>query len=393
VTRPLSVLTEAPLPPDFRGGIEEYAYSVVEAQREEGLTVTVLTTRFPSRAPVAPAAGTVTVPARMMLARPLVSDPRAYLRIFSMIRKSDLVHVHMPFPLVEVFTGYAAKLLGRPLIVTYQMDAVLDEPIPGQRTRRLSKLIERTYTRLSARPTLRLATQVVTSTVAYGKESPILSEAGCSALAIHQGIDRTKFQSLDPKRAQALRDRYVGGSAQKLVVFVGRFVPYKGLDYLLEAAEALRGKDIRFVLGGSGPLVEHIRERVKTKNLTNVTLIGFVADADLVNLFYAADLVVSPSISLLECTPITLLYASAVGTPVIGTTVGGTAESIPTDGVHGAVVPPRDVPALVHAIIELLDRSAKQSPSNTPRCWDNVAADYTDLMTEQARLATVSATT
>jgi len=45
---------------------------------------------------------------------------------------------------------------------------------------------------------------------------------------------------------------------------------------------------------------------VEQKKLTNVRLIGFVPDSDLMNLFYAADIAVSPSISLLECTPITL---------------------------------------------------------------------------------------
>lgn len=382
LTKPLSVLTEAPLPPEFRGGIEEYAYAVVEALRTQGFRITVLTSRFARNSGGRPAPATVAIPARMVLARPLIVDPRAYGKVFAAIRHSDLVHLHMPFPFIEVFSAFSAKLLGKPLIATYQMDAILDEPMPGHKHRRLSRLIEWAYVRFSAYPTLRLASRVVTSTTAYRHESPILSKFSGQTVTIHQGIDRAKYQHLDVARAEALREQYVRGSGEKLVVFVGRFVPYKGLEYLIEAAELLRDSNIRFVLGGKGPLHDHIRDLVEQKKLANVRLIGFVPDSDLVNLFYAADVVVSPSISLLECTPITLLEASALGTPVLGSIVGGTAESIPNDGVRGLLVPPRDVPALVDALRRLSDRTGGRLPPGNPRFWSDVAADYSALMCE-----------
>jgi len=380
LTKPLAVLTEAPLPAEVRGGIEEYAYSVVAALRDEGHRVTVLTTTFPTNDRAAPPAGTVTLPARMMLARPLVADPRAYWRTFSLIRRHDVVHLHMPFPFVEVFSAFAAKIVGTPFIATYQMDAILDDPMPGHRHRRLSRLIEWAYVRMSAYPTLRLATRFVTSTSAYRRESPVLSRVPGDSVTVHQGIDRSKFQSLDVARARAIREGYLQGGAHKLVVFVGRFVPYKGLEYLIEAAEELQGTDIRFVLGGRGPLHDHIRALIEQKKLTNVQLVGFVPDDDLMNLFYAADVVVSPSISLLECTPITLLEASALGTPVLGSTVGGTAETIPSDGVRGLLVPPRDVPALVEGLKRLLRGSGERLPPLPPRFWSDVAAEYSALM-------------
>jgi glycosyltransferase involved in cell wall biosynthesis len=46
--------------------------------------------------------------------------------------------------------------------------------------------------------------------------------------------------------------------------------------------------------------------------------------------------------------------ALAVGTAVVGTTVGGTPELV-RDGESGRLVPPADAPALAAAILELID--------------------------------------
>lgn len=381
MTRPLRILTVAPLPPEVSGGIEEYAYSVIRAQRAEGNVVTIATTGGPDAgatdggwAPV------MSLESKMILDRPIVTDPQAYLRLWRAVRSSDVTHLHMPFPLVEVFVAFAARVAGRPLVVTYHMDAVVDESIPGRTTRKIHRWIERVYALVSARPTVELASRVCTNTAAYARESRILQHVPEKVLPVHQGIDQRKFQCLDPQRARALRERYLGGTYARLAVFVGRFVPYKGIEYLIGAAERLRDQPVKFVLGGKGPLWDEVDREVRARALTNVELIGFVPDDDLANLFYAADVVVSPSVSMLESTPITLLYATALGTRVIGTSIGGTEESIPSDGARGAIVAPRDVDELTHALRTMLSQSGQHYPAQVPRFWSDVAADYTRVM-------------
>ena len=111
-----------------------------------------------------------------------------------------------------------------------------------------------------------------------------------------------------------------------------------------------------FIIGGDGPQKEYLIELVKSYNLKNIVFTGHVKDEDLFNLFAASDPVVSPSISELESTPISLLSALAVNTPVIGTSIGGTAETIPDDGITGSIVPIKDSKLLAETIKSMLER-------------------------------------
>jgi glycosyltransferase involved in cell wall biosynthesis len=66
----------------------------------------------------------------------------------------------------------------------------------------------------------------------------------------------------------------------------------------------------------------------------------------------ALDVLVLPS-TRSEAVSQVILQALALGTPVVGTTVGGTPEVV-RDGVTGRLVPPADVDALAAAILDLL---------------------------------------
>ncbi|MGI0130694.1 MAG: glycosyltransferase, partial [Thermoplasmata archaeon] len=76
----------------------------------------------------------------------------------------------------------------------------------------------------------------------------------------------------------------------------------------------------------------------------------------------------------------TLLYAMGAGTPVIGTDVGGTGESVPDDGVRGLIVPAGDASALGEAIGRFLSVTRTDLPPGTPRLWRDVADDYAGVL-------------
>ena len=379
---PRRVLVATPLPPEVTGGIEEYAFGVIDALRAAGDEVAVVTTRGdvpPGRSRAA--YGITALPAKELLGRPVCLDPRSYLRLFSLVRRSDVVHVHMPFPFVEAVAAAFGKVLGKPVVVTYHMDAVVDQG--GTRSARwFHRLAERLYRALSAVPAVDLADRVCTNSRVYAEQSPVLRTRLDRVTVIHQGIDPRKFGELSRDRAAEVRRELLGERYTKLVCFVGRLVPYKGLSVLLDAIRARGPPGTLFVIGGKGPEEPKLRRTIAEHGLTNVRLIGFVPDGDLMNLFGASDLVVSPSVSSLESTPITLLYASAVGTPVLGTEVGGTGESIPNDGIAGLVVPAEDPRALGDAMGRLLASSGARPTPLPPRYWSDVAADYGKVMVE-----------
>ncbi len=383
--RPLRVLTLAPLPASVTGGIEEYAYGVVAGLRERGCELRVATSQIDTPPGQAAAGGDVALRTVRLLERPIPWSPTVLLRLLREVRRADLVHLHMPYPMVEALGALLARIVGRPLVVTYQMDAIL-LPEPGAaRPTRAARAIGRIYRSLSARWPLRAASVVVTSTRAYVGESVLLPEFAEKVRIIYQGVSRERFREATPDRIARSRRERLGSRYAKLVTFVGRLVPYKGVDYLLEAIPQVRTPGVLFVIGGSGPQDPHLRALAARLGLTNVRFEGFVPSEELFGLFAASDLVVSPSVSELENTPISLLGARAVGTPVIGTSIGGTGETVPNDGHLGRIIPPRDSAGLARAIEEVLGRPRPPAATGRPRFWEDVADDYLDLFHEVLR--------
>jgi glycosyltransferase involved in cell wall biosynthesis len=70
------------------------------------------------------------------------------------------------------------------------------------------------------------------------------------------------------------------------------------------------------------------------------------------------------------------------GTPVIGTAIGGTEETIPS-GEYARIVNPRDAAVLAEAIIDLLQGRetllSNKSPLIALRFWSHVATDYVEV--------------
>jgi len=145
------------------------------------------------------------------------------------------------------------------------------------------------------------------------------------------------------------------GQEENLVVWVGRFVQEKGLQYLIEAAKIVVSyrKDVKFMLIGDGPLMQEIRSMVDRYSLSNnIIFTGVVAHNQLTKTLQKATLFVIPSLK--EGMPNTLLESLACGKPVIGSDISG-INDIVTHGQNGLLVPPRNPEALANAILKLLD--------------------------------------
>src|SRR5207302_10481693 len=96
---------------------------------------------------------------------------------------------------------------------------------------------------------------------------------------------------------------------------------------------------------------DDVRRRVSDLGLTrHVTMTGF--RRDIPEVMAALDVLVLPSIRA-EAMSQVIPQALAVGTPVVGTTVGGTPELV-RDGETGRLVPPADAAALAGAILDFL---------------------------------------
>jgi glycosyltransferase involved in cell wall biosynthesis len=133
------------------------------------------------------------------------------------------------------------------------------------------------------------------------------------------------------------------------VLYFGRFSVEKGLNTLLCAAQRL--PDVKFVLAGSGPMADG------WKLPANVQNVGFQSGESLKRWIEQATFTVHPSEWYENC-PFTILESQALGTPAIGSRMGGIPELI-EDGQTGLTFPAGDADALTQAIASLWEDQNK----------------------------------
>lgn len=151
----------------------------------------------------------------------------------------------------------------------------------------------------------------------------------------------------------------------KLLLFVGRLLPVKGLDILIEAVKSLLivGETSLLIIGSpndaNGETNDFV-EQLKQKLLYDVPLntvhwLGFRDDVP--RLMASTDVLVHPARQ--EGFGLVLVEALATGLPVVSTNVGGIPEVL--EGTDSIIVPADDPEPLRKAILETLNRSLTET--------------------------------
>ena len=135
------------------------------------------------------------------------------------------------------------------------------------------------------------------------------------------------------------------------VLFFGRIYEYKGLKYLIEAAQMAlpRLPSLRVVVAGRGDDPAKGSMSISAPEIFDLRN-RFIPDLELAQLLTDADVVALPYIEASQSG--VLMVALAFGLPVIATDVGEIANVVRMTGA-GVVVPPRDSRALAGALVEL----------------------------------------
>lgn len=162
----------------------------------------------------------------------------------------------------------------------------------------------------------------------------------------------------------------------ELVVFIGRFVPLKGLRELFEAAAALSKSrpHLQIVCIGEGPMDRDLRSRAAQADLHG--RIKFVAGAnphEIARWLAASNVSCLPSHS--EGCPNVVIEALSCGRPVVASNVGGVPELV--NSRCGILVPSADVKKLAQGLAQALDRPWNQEEIANcfRRGWDDVARE------------------
>jgi len=152
------------------------------------------------------------------------------------------------------------------------------------------------------------------------------------------GVNLDLFRPVDKATAR----RSLGLGDDKLILYVGRIEPLKGIDQLLRAmsylGEHLKAK-LAIIGGGEDSQDEIVRLSQLADNLNiadKVAFLGLVKQERLPVYYSAADVCVNPS--YYETFGLVALESLACGTPVVATDVGGFRDVI-CQGETGYVLP------------------------------------------------------
>jgi glycosyltransferase involved in cell wall biosynthesis len=200
-----------------------------------------------------------------------------------------------------------------------------------------------------------------------------LTGLGISPNKLHvvpRGVDTERFC---PGDRAAARRRLGIAPHERALLWVGRMVPVKGLNVLVEACARLRaaGEDFHLYLVGDGPLRAGLEAECQARGLAQtVSFVGKVLHEHLPDWYRAVDRTVLPSLS--EGIPNVLRESLACGTPFVASRVGGVPEI--TTGPHNQLVPPDDAPALAEALRCALSQPAPaEEPNGCSSSWEESA--------------------
>ena len=305
----------------------------------------------------------------------------------------DLIHSHY------WLSGLAAIELkqkwGVPFVHMFHTLGVMK-----QRVARPEEEVEGDFRLSGEKRVLKEADCIIAATPAEMAQIQWLYQADTEKITIvPPGVDLSRFYPIPADEAKEV----IGvPPCDKMLLYVGRIEPLKGIDTLIEAIAYIRRNggldDPSFclaVIGGEPDIsTEGMNaEMARLKDLCHehglddlVTFLGKRAQDTLPYYYSAAEAVVVPS--HYESFGIVALEAMACGTPVVASQVGGLAYLV-QDGVTGYTVPFSDVQALADRLEELLnnphlrDRLGEQAAALAQEfSWEIIAKRILNLYQE-----------
>ncbi|MHB8634729.1 MAG: glycosyltransferase family 4 protein [Thermoplasmatota archaeon] len=302
------------------GGVETVFHHISRGLAQRGHDVTLLcSTAGPSRRDVVGGVDVVRAHRRGVLMR------APAIGLAGLIPSdSQLVHVAATYPFTTPRVLLRARRLGIPSVLDFHFEPAPVGFLAGAAARLYASVAPHAYS---------LAQAVLVRSLAYGRSARSLSRIPETRWAVvPNGIDPSRFHP-GPE------------AAGDYLLFVGRLVPYKGLDVLLRATAKLTPKRT-LVLAGDGPLRGALEHRARALGI-DVRFLGHVADDALPGLYRGAQLTLLPSINGQECFGISLLESMACGTPVVASALPG-VEELARQG--GLVAPVGDADGLARQI-------------------------------------------
>ena len=319
----------------------------------------------------------VRMPVLMRLSKGVIM-PSIPFRAWKEIRRADVVNLHVP-QLDAAPISVISRLLGRPVVLTYQCDLRL----PGGLINWLANLGSNLANRVSAT----MANVIVSTSRDYAENSRFL-----------QGY-RNKIQAVSPpvvldqvgeEFIAKVRDRYGIRPEDQVIGMVARLAAEKGVEFLVRAlpkvlekhprARVLYAGQHQNVMGEEAyaamlaPLIEELGDRWK--------FLGLIPDDELTAFYHLCEVLVLPSTNSTEAFGMVQVEAMTCGTPVVASDMPGVRQPVLQTGM-GKLFTLMDSESLAHSLIDVLDQpkefvgdvpgiTARYAPDSTAAAYEKI---------------------
>jgi len=327
----------------FIGGVERHVHDLCE-EIKGGVELKVLATNTKFKTEVEQKDGYQVIKSASL--GTILSSVHLGIDVPLWLRRieSDIIHFHFPSPIAEV---YCLMLYpqNKPLVITYHADIVGHKKLMMLYAPFLNRFLKR-------------ANRIIVSSQNMLERSPFLCRFKYKCVVIPYGIQIEKFKLTKEIKAKSEEIHKI--FKNPIVLFVGRLVSYKGVNYLISAMEKINAT---LLIIGKGPQeknLKYLSGKINSQK-KKIFFAGEVSDKDLPAYYYASHLLVLPSIGTNEAFGIVQLEAQACFRPVVSTDLPTGISFANLDGITGRIVPARSAEKLAGAINSLLnDDSLRQ---------------------------------
>ncbi|MDM8545160.1 glycosyltransferase [Candidatus Venteria ishoeyi] len=356
--------------PPFAGGIENFMADLLPEQQAQGDEVYALVHdhRLPGWNPVLPLHQAADPDwlfrcpsyGRLLYAPVAPHFPLWFSRLLKRIQP-DILHFHLPNTSAfwALLSPSARKI---PWVLHWHSDVVSSD------IHKQLALAYRLYQPFEQALLKRSAAIIATSPL-YQQASPALAPWQPKTHTISLGMDLKKHQKMPTPQDQQWAEKSWGDSRLRILC-IGRMTYYKGHEVLLQALEQL--PDVHLILVGKGEMRETLQQHIQQAGLSKqVSLPGYLEDAQLQALFTTCDCFCLPSLERTEAFGVVLMEAMSYGKPCVASNIPGSGVGwVVQDGKNGLLVPVGDADALATALQQLT-----QQPALRQQLGENAAID------------------
>ena len=312
----------------------------------------------------------VRMPVLMRLSKGVIM-PSIPFRAWKEIRRAEVVNLHLP-QLDAAPISVLARLLGRPVVLTYQCDLRL----PSGLINWLANLGSNIANFVSAA----MANVIISTSQDYAEHSQFLSRYMEKIQAVSPPV---VLQQVDEEFIEQVKQKYGIQPEDKVIGMVARLAAEKGVEYLVRAlplvmekhphARVLYAGQHQDVMGEEAyaamlaPLIEELGDRWK--------FLGLIPDDQLAAFYHLCEVLVLPSTNSTEAFGMVQVEAMTCGTPAVASDMPGVRQPVLQTGM-GKLFKLMDYESLARSLIEVLD-NPQEHIGDVPQITQQFAPEST----------------